>query len=201
MSKVKLCGLTRLKDIFAVNELLPDYVGYVFAESRRQIAREQADVFSQHLDKRITSVGVFVNQPIGLIAEYLQSGLIQAAQLHGQETEEDIGRLKAETGKIIIRAVSVTMPDDVLRWQESKADYLLFDHGKGGTGERFSWELLKPAAQLKPYFLAGGLNKDNIAAALGYHPYAVDLSSGAETKGVKDPDKMKQLVSLVRSYR
>lgn len=204
MSKIKICGLTRSADIDAVNQLLPDYVGFVFAASRRQIGREQAGEFSRCLDSRIKSVGVFVNQPLDMIIEYLQEGLIWAAQLHGQETEADIFRIKAETGKTVIKAVSVTAPEDIRSWQESVADYLLFDQGSGGSGTRFPWEYLKQIyteAAGKPYFLAGGLNAGNIEAALEYQPFAVDISSGAESKQRKDPEKIKQLITMVRNIK
>lgn len=198
---IKLCGLTRIEDIRTANVLLPDYIGFVFAPSRRRVDAGTANVFAAALDNRIKKVGVFVNQPEAEILAYLDQGIIDVVQLHGHESDEMIRRLKARSGKPVIKAIDVKTPLDIAGGQDSEADYLLLDHGKGGTGIAFPWELLQEiGAGHKPFFLAGGINSDNLDEALSYRPFCVDVSSGAETDGKKDPAKMKSLVAAVRAY-
>lgn len=190
-----------MEDVLTANVLRPDYIGFVFAPSRRQVDAETAKAFADALDKSIKKVGVFVNQPEAEILSYLDKGIIDVVQLHGNEPDELIRRIKARTGKPVIKAVSVKTPLDIADGQDSEADYLLLDHGKGGTGIAFPWELLQMiGAAYKPFFLAGGINRDNIDEALSYRPFCVDVSSGAETDGRKDPVKMKALVETVRRY-
>ena len=197
-SKIKLCGMFRPEDIGYVNEVKPDYVGFVLAEGfRRQIIKEQATEFRRALDPDIPTVGVFVNNSCEEVITYLQEGIIQMAQLHGNETEEDIQYIKAVTGKPVMKAVKVTSRYDVEAWLDSSADYLLFDSGTG-SGVTFDWSALTDID--RDFFLAGGLNAGNLMTAIErVHPYAVDLSSGVETEGVKDLEKMREVVRLVRS--
>lgn len=195
--KVKICGLFRAEDIGFANQVMPDYAGFVFAESRRQITHEQAKAFRGELSSEIKTVGVFVNAPHEEILSLLKEGIIDIAQLHGEEQEEDILSLKQMSGKPIIKAVKVSERKDVEQWLDSKADYLLFDSG-AGSGVSFPWELLKEVK--REYFLAGGLRAENIPDALRMlTPYAIDLSSGVETEGVKDLQKMQEVVKLVRA--
>ena len=201
MTGIKLCGLTRLCDMEAANELKPEYIGFVFAaKSRRYVTPEQAAGLRQALDPAILAVGVFVNEDPERVAELLNEGIIDLAQLHGNETETYIKRLRQLTKKPLIQAFSVDSAQAVMQAQESAADYILLDSGRGGTGTVFDWEFLK---QIKrPYFLAGGLDIGNVAEAVErFHPYAVDVSSGIETDGVKDREKMRQFVTIVRSGR
>ena len=201
MTGIKLCGLTRLCDMEAANELKPEYIGFVFAaKSRRYVTPEQAAGLRQALDPAILAVGVFVNEDPERVAELLNEGIIDLAQLHGNETETYIKRLRQLTKKPLIQAFSVDSAQAVMQAQESTADYILLDSGRGGTGTVFDWEFLK---QIKrPYFLAGGLDIGNVAEAVErFHPYAVDVSSGIETDGVKDREKMRQFVTIVRSGR
>lgn len=194
--KIKICGLCRAEDIRFVNAAHPDYVGFVMAKSRRQVSPEQVRNLTAGLNPAIQTVGVFVNEKREVIAKYLQSGLIDIAQLHGQETREDVLWLKEQTGKPIIKAISVKTQEDVLQWQESAAAYLLLDNGAGGSGEVFDWSRIP--AGIKPFFMAGGIGLHNLDRALEFNPYGVDISSGVETEGIKDEEKIFQAVKLVR---
>lgn len=194
--KVKICGLTRPEDMAAVNAARPDYIGFVFAESRRQVTPRQARELKSLLDPGVLSVGVFVNPPVEETAALARKGVIDLVQLHGGEDEETVRRVKAATGLPVIKAVSVSSAADVIRWRDSAADFLLLDNRAGGTGQVFDWSLLPPLN--RPWFLAGGLNETNISAALALSPYCLDVSSGVETGGVKDKDKIRRIVEMIR---
>lgn len=200
--KIKICGLKREEDILYANEVLPDYVGFVFAGTKRRVSFEQAAHLRELLDKRIQAVGVFVDEAPANVQKLLKQGIIDMAQLHGNETEEEIRKLRESSKKPVIKAVKVTRCEDVKRWLSSKADYLLFDSGQG-TGKTFDWKLLEDAEHSgRPYFLAGGLNLDNMEEALRViHPYCMDVSSGAETDGYKDLEKMRRLTRLCRKWQ
>lgn len=192
--RIKLCGLFREEDIIYANRAQPDYVGFVFAESRRKVLPGQAAIWRERLLPGIQVVGVFVNAPAEEIARCAGLCGLDAVQLHGGETEGELQNIRAITGKQIIRAVKVQNRSDVKAALDSSADYLLFDSGTG-TGKTFDWRLL--AGVDRPYFLAGGLDEDNLEEARELlHPYCVDLSSGAETGGVKDEGKMRRLTEL-----
>ncbi|MDR1093715.1 MAG: phosphoribosylanthranilate isomerase [Clostridiales bacterium] len=200
MSKIKICGLFRSEDIEYVNEARPDYVGFVFAPGRRRIAPAQAAAFRKSLRPGIAPVGVFVNAPIDEIAALYRDGVIHLAQLHGGEDAAYIERLKAACGVPIIKVVKIARHSR--RSEESQpltlclADYLLFDSGNG-SGKTFDWNLIPRTG--KPYFLAGGIGLGNIGDALALSPYALDVSSGAETNGLKDREKILQLVAACRA--
>ena len=197
--KVKICGLYREEDIAFVNLVNPEYVGFVFAKSKRQITRDQAREYRKWLSKQIQVVGVFVNAPLQEIIEICSEGSIDLVQLHGEESEEFVCFVKAMTGKPVIKAVEIHSKTDVEKVLDSEADYLLFDQGKG-EGKTFDWSLL-PRIE-RPYFLAGGLDCNNVADAIKVlHPYAVDVSSGVEQEGKKDFDKMNEFVKVVRQER
>lgn len=198
MAKIKLCGLSRLCDIKAVNELMPEYIGFIFAEkSRRYVSPGQAAKLKEQLDKDIKSVGVFVNAKPEYIVDLLGSGTIDIVQLHGGESEEYINRLRQFTDKPIIKAFSVDGERDIEEANASGADYVLLDSGKGGTGTVFDWDLIRKMN--RPYFLAGGLTVSNVGNAVEkLRPYAVDVSSGIETDGYKDRNKMEMFVKAVR---
>lgn len=198
--KIKICGLTRPEDIACVNRLLPDYIGFVFwPRSRRLVTRQQAAQLKAMLSPEIRAVGVFVNAPMEEVAGLLVEGIIDMAQLHGEESEEDIRYLQTATSKPIIKAVKVHGRQDVEAWLDSAADFLLFDSGMG-SGQTFDWSLLKGVS--RPYFLAGGLGPENLEQVLFQDgPYGVDLSSSVETDGRKDPEKMRRVMELVRSVR
>lgn len=200
MSKIKICGLSRMEDIHAVNNSMPDFVGFVFAKkSRRYVEPEVAERLKRELKKEILAVGVFVDAPNEEIAELADRRIMDLIQLHGKESTEDILWLKEQTGRKIIKAVSVSPGIDLDRWKECPADYILFDQGGGGTGKTFDWSLV--ADFPKPYFLAGGLDLNNIRSALKCNAYALDLSGGAETDGVKNPEKIEKLVQIAHGDR
>lgn len=198
MAKIKLCGLSRLCDIKAANELMPEYIGFVFAEkSRRYVSPGQAAKLKEQLDKDIKSVGVFVNAKPEFIVDLLGSGTIDIVQLHGGESEEYINRLRRLTDKPIIKAFSVNGERDIEEANASGADYVLLDSGKGGTGTVFDWDLIRKMN--RPYFLARGLTVSNVGNAVEkLRPYTVDVSSGIETDGYKDRNKMEMFVKAVR---
>lgn len=197
MTKIKLCGLTRPCDIAAANELMPEYIGLVFAKkSRRYVTPQAAAELKRQLHRDITAVGVFVDSPPEEIAELLDSGVIEAAQLHGGEGEKDIAKLRILTKKPIIQAFTIKTEADINRAEQSSADCILLDSG-AGTGAAFDWDLIKSVS--RPYFLAGGLSASNVSAAVErLHPYAVDVSSGIETDGFKDRFKMAEFTAAVR---
>ncbi|MDO9490976.1 phosphoribosylanthranilate isomerase [Acetobacterium sp.] len=199
MTKIKICGLSRFEDIAAVNAARPDYIGFVFAASRRQVDMETARALKQSLYPGIKAVGVFVNHPVTEIIALAEAGIIELIQLHGDEDEAMVRLLQTQTGLPVIRALRISSPADI---RETAADYRLFDtydpSQYGGSGAAFNWDLL--AGVTGDFFLAGGLNIDNIAAAINQvRPYCVDLSSGVETDGVKDRNKILHIVDIIRS--
>lgn len=196
--KIKLCGLTRPCDIEAVNELQPDYIGFVFAKkSRRYVSPEKAEELKAMLAPGIQAVGVFVNEEPEQIASLLEAGTIDVAQLHGQEGEREIRRLRELTDHPLIQAFRIDTEQDVERANDSTADYVLLDSGAGGTGTVFDWDLLQ--AIRRPYFLAGGLDTENLGTVKAkLNPYGIDVSSGIETDGYKDKEKMTAFVAAAR---
>lgn len=197
MSKIKLCGLSRKCDIEWANALKPEYIGFVFwSKSKRNVPPEKAKELKDLLSPDIKAVGVFVDEPIENVAELLNDNIIDIAQLHGGEDEEYIKKLRALSDKPIIKAFLLKSESDAERAEKSTADYILVDSGTG-TGKSFDWELLKNIS--RPYFLAGGLCCENISQAItALDPYAVDVSSGIETNGCKDKNKMAAFVAAVR---
>ena len=204
MSKIKICGLTREQDIDAVNEALPDYIGFVFAKSKRQINEKKAKVLKGRLSPFIKAVGIFVNEEIENVIKTCDSQVIDLIQLHGDEGEDYIKRLRDYVSNKIIKAVRVKDLNDIKKAMEFSCDYLLFDayHEKeyGGTGKTFDWSII-PYIN-KPFFLAGGINSYNIIHAIKcLSPYCIDISSGAETDGYKDPKKIIDIVGKVRGLK
>ena len=199
MVKVKFCGLKRPCDIAWANELHPDYAGFVFAGSKRRVSAEPAAALRRELDPSIPAVGVFVDDELPHMASLVKKGVIQLIQLHGQEEDALVQQLQTELGVPVIKAFSIANQDDIKRALESRADYILLDQGKGGTGKAFDWSLLKEID--RPYFLAGGLTPQNAAQAAKLRPYALDVSSGIETDGVKDRDKMTLFMTTLGVYR
>ena len=198
MTKIKLCGLSRPEDIAAANEVNPDYIGFVFApKSRRYVSRELAAELKAQLSPGIQAVGVFVNEAPEAVADLLNAGIINIAQLHGQEDAAYLARLRGLTARPLWQAFRVTDAASLAKAQKSPADLILLDSGTGGTGITFDWTILEKFD--RPYFLAGGLGPENAADAVErLHPYGVDVSSGIETAGKKDPEKMAAFVAAVR---
>lgn len=206
-TRVKICGLKRQEDVEYVNETLPDYVGFVFAPGKRQVTMEQAERLAVMLDPAIRRVGVFVNQPVEQVVELLQKGIIQYVQLHGAEDNAYIALLREQCHHMgisaaVIKAVQVREAEDIRQAQDIQAEYLLLDawseEGAGGNGKTFDWNLIREMK--KPFFLAGGLNTDNVCCAIRQvHPYGVDASSSLETDGKKDQKKISDFITKVRS--
>lgn len=231
MTKIKLCGMFREEDIAVVNEVKPDYCGFIvnFPKSHRSISFEKLQELRKNLDNSIKAVGVFVDEPIETIENLLNDETIDLAQLHGNETDETIRKIQSDTGKPVIKAYRIRAVENsaaetdsepirnenenhgidevvlakIRQAENSPADYILLDAGQG-DGKPFDWTLLKQAVETneltRPYFLAGGLNTENLQTALDtLHPFAVDLSSGIETDKVKDKTKMQKVMQLIRS--
>lgn len=197
MIRIKLCGLRRDADVEAACVLLPEYVGFVFADSsRRCVTERQAEALHARLAPGIQAVGVFVDETPERVAALLRSGIIDIAQLHGHEDEAWISRLRKMTDRPLIQAFRVRSPEDVRRAEQSSADLILLDAGQG-NGRTFAWDLAENVR--RPWFLAGGLTPDNAAeAAERLRPWGMDVSSGIETDGWKDPEKMRAFVEAVR---
>lgn len=198
MVKIKICGIKRLEDIEIVNRYKPDYIGFVFADSKRKVSHDLARKLKDNLDSDIISVGVFVDAPENEILELFGDGIIEVAQLHGHESEEYISDLKDKTNGelIIINAIEMNDEVDLLQYNDSIADYLLLDSGKG-SGKTFDWGLIRKDLK-KEFFLAGGLDSENVTLAVDeFDPYAVDLSSSLETDGFKDEIKIKEIMEVI----
>ena len=198
---IKFCGIRRPEDIEAVNETRPDLAGFIIVKDRRRyIAPEKVRELRQLLDPSVKVVGVFIDEDIEVVAKLLHDGIIDIAQLHGNESEDYIRELKSRTGAQVIKAVGIRSSEDVERAERSPADLVIVDSPGGGTGNTFDWELLKKIK--RPYILAGGINAENIEEAVEMlHPYGVDVSSGIETDGYKDKEKMKAFMALVKKGR
>lgn len=202
MTRIKICGLRRKEDIAYVNEAKPDYAGFVFAKSRRQVTKEEAKELRKLLHPDIIPVGVFVNEEISVVAELVREGIIDIVQLHGDESEAYIQKLRELVDPItIIKAVRVASEKDLESCNLFSANYFLFDTFSfkeyGGTGRIFDWTLIKDIE--KPFFLAGGINSQNVKVAIDIlNPFAVDVSSAVETDGWKNREKIEMLVQTVR---
>ncbi|MEL4105229.1 phosphoribosylanthranilate isomerase [Oscillospiraceae bacterium WX1] len=198
--KIKICGLKRLEDIDAVNRYRPDYIGFVFAESKRRVTPTQAAALKRQLAADIKAVGVFVDAGLDDIASLCQSGVIDAVQLHGDESADFMVQLKRLVAQPVIKAVRVQSREQIQMAEALPCDFLLLDTYRenvyGGTGECFDTALIPPLQ--KPFFLAGGLNADNIKKAASSRPYCLDISSGVETNGVKDAEKIYKIVKIIR---
>ena len=197
MTRIKMCGLRRMEDIEAVNEVRPEYIGFVFFPgSRRYITAAAAGQLREKLNPEIRAVGVFVDEDPRTVAALLEDGIIDMAQLHGHEDEPYLEDLRRLTGRPLIRAFRVRSGEDIRLAQSSSADVILLDAG-AGDGRTFDWSLLQ--GMRRPYFLAGGLDPENVSRAVRVlKPFAVDVSSGIETGGIKDMNKMRAFVRAVR---
>ena len=216
--KVKMCGISKVETIPAVVEAKPDYMGLVFAPSKRQVTVDQAKILVEELhrgyakkygsdtehDKNdtIKTVGVFVNETVDNLVTIANETNLDAVQLHGDEDETFIQSLKERTNVEVWKAVQIRSAADVEKWIDSSADMLLFDayhkDERGGTGEVFDWSSLD--AFERPFMLAGGIDSTNVARAIRtVRPYGIDISSGIETNGVKDDEKIKAFTKIVNS--
>ena len=215
MQKIKLCGMMKPCDIEYANRVKPDFVGFIFANTRRKIGATQAKQFREALDAEIPAVGVFVNEDISVITSLVQDGCIDMIQLHGEEDADYIRRMREICDVPVIKAVKVQIVEQIRQAAALPVDYLLLDTYRkgvlGGTGEAFDWELLREAKAAagdtaegelfgKPYFLAGGLHAGNLREAATLGSYGLDVSSGIETDGSKDFTKMVEVMELVRKF-
>lgn len=202
MTKIKICGLTRCEDIQSVNRCRPDYIGLVFCASRRRVTPAQAALLKGGLDPRIKAVGVFVNEMPGTIIELCKSGIIDGVQLHGDENEVYIKKLKKQLTCPLIKAIRVQNAEQIRQADRLPCDMLLLDTYQtgqyGGSGRAFDHSMIP--AMRKPFMLAGGLDISNIEAAIRRcAPYGVDISSGVETEGLKDETKIRNIIQTVGS--
>ena len=196
MVKVKICGIRRAEDIEIINKYPPDYIGFVFAESKRKINLDTAKTLKKMLKVNIPVVGVFVNGNIEDILELYRNDIIDIAQLHGDENEDYINQLREEAPGIkLIKAIEINKKEDLNDYENINVEYLLLDSGKG-SGKTFNWDLINKNIS-KDFFLAGGLNSANFNQAIEkFQPYGIDLSSGVETNGYKDEEKIKKIMEL-----
>lgn len=201
MPKIKLCGLSRIEDIKEANKLTPEYIGFVFyKKSKRNVSFETAHVLKQYLLPEIKAVGVFVDEEIPFIKKLADKRIIDMIQLHGHEDNNYLAALKKEVGLPIIKAIQIDGEKSFTEKSKICADYYLLDSGMG-TGNTFDWRLAERFinSTSKGVFLAGGLDPDNVTQAINMlHPFAVDVSSGIETDGFKDFEKMRRFVKAAR---
>ncbi|MBQ9329789.1 MAG: phosphoribosylanthranilate isomerase [Oscillibacter sp.] len=199
MTRIKICGLSRPEDVDAVNRARPDFCGFVvnFPASRRSVTEETLRALRGRLCDAVTPVGVFVDQPAEAVARLQNEGAVAVAQLHGGEDEAYLACLRRLTGgKPVWKAFRVRSEADLAAARASSADLVLLDNGQG-TGQMFDWSLL--AHWDRPFFLAGGLTPQTLPAAIRtLRPWGVDLSSGVETAGYKDPQKIQAAVAAAR---
>jgi phosphoribosylanthranilate isomerase len=207
--RVKICGLFRDEDIDYVNESRANYAGFVFAKSAREVSPPLAQYLRFRLAEGIIPVGVFVNAPIALITELYHNGIISIAQLHGDEDESYITQLK-KLSKTSIRQTAIppikviktiifknTSFGSQIKTLSNVTDYFLIDSG-AGSGKTFDWKQLGSVKFTKPWFLAGGINIKNIKQAAALNPFAIDVSSGVETDGIKDRKKILELIETLK---
>ena len=200
MIKIKICGLSRPCDIEYVSEAKPDFCGFIInvPKSKRNVSPDTVRQLVKNLSSDVKPVGVFVNAPMDEIAALTEDGTLAYVQLHGKEDEAYIAALREKIHVPIIQAFKVSCPEDVAHAQQSSADYILLDNGSGGTGKTFDWSHLREIT--RPYILAGGLGPDNLGLAVSQlAPWGVDLSSGVETDGFKDKNKVLAAVQAVRA--
>ena len=227
MNRIKICGLKRMEDVLAVNKYKPEYIGFVFAHTKRFVSDELAAELKSALDGSIRAVGVFVNEPIAHVVKLVSEGTIDVIQLHGQEDLNYVNQLKKELKKEgkafpipIIKAVRIDVSLEVTKEKEGEirkenqrlideakalgVDYLLFDAKvggiPGGSGKQFDIAGLPPDEAIgMPYFLAGGIGLHNVKQLLALRkPYGIDVSSAVETDGCKDKEKIRELIETVR---
>lgn len=202
MTKIKICGVTDLSAIACINRLTPDYVGFILSSGfRRSIPRELAREMRGALDRSVAAVGVFVNERAETVADFCERGIVDVVQLHGDEDERYIERLKRLCAAPVVKAVGVS-GGKIAPYPEN-CDFLLLDASdpvrRGGTGRKIEWRRYDGVG--KPFFLAGGITADNVKEALrAVAPYGVDCSGGVETDGRKDQAKMQQYVKNIREY-
>lgn len=205
--KIKFCGIRRIEDVVLMNEFIPDYIGFIFSKSKRQITKETAKMLVEKLDKNIKTVGVFVNEPIEFITETAKIAELDVIQLHGDEDEIYINSLKESIGNTQIwKAVRVSSIEDIQIAEKLPVDMLLLDsfskNAYGGTGEVANLSVINKAEIKENFFLAGGLNAKNInEIAKEIQPFGVDISSGIELDGFKNREKIIEIVRCIQCLK
>lgn len=196
MTKIKLCGIRRKEDIEIINKTDISYIGFIFYKnSFRYIDINKAKSLKKLLNPKIKVCGVFVNEDMEKILNIVKNNIIDIIQLHGNEDNNYIEKLKEKSKKKIIKAFEINNERDIEKALNSKADFIMFDAGKG-SGKTFDWNLIKGVQ--RNYFLAGGINLENINKAFNIiKPYAIDLSSSIESNGFKDENKIKNILERV----
>ena len=204
MTKIKICGMRRVDDILYVNTYHPDYAGFILSEGfKRTIGFDSFCELDSRLDKDIKRVGVFVNEPTESILKYYADKL-DVIQLHGEENAEYIDKLRENCDCEIWKAVRAKYADDNAKADALPVHKLLIDSfsagNYGGTGKRVDLDIFSQVNISKPFFLAGGLNEENVCEAMEkVQPYGVDFSSSVETDGFKDENKIKRIVETIRN--
>ena len=192
MTKVKICGLSTKEAVKTAVSAGADYIGFVFAPSKRQVSVEQATELAKFIPSHIQKVGVFVSPSRAELLEAVDKVGLDFVQVHGQVVDKLFENLPCGS----IQAVQV---DEGGHVPNSQADYLLFDAPVAGSGQTFDWGQLDTTELAQPFFIAGGLNEDNVARAIQhFSPFAVDVSSGVETDGQKDHEKIRRFIERVK---
>jgi phosphoribosylanthranilate isomerase len=204
MTSIKICGIKSIDEIEYLNQTLPEFAGFVFAKSKRQVDKQKAKTLKEKLDIKIRAVGVFVNEEIDFVAQLANENIIDLIQLHGDEDKEYIINLKSKTKAPIIKAIRVDNEVNLEKIKMLEADFYLFDtfvkNEYGGSGKSFNWDLIKNFE--KPFFLAGGLNSSNIEDAIeAAKPSCVDVSSGVEVGNSKNLEKILEIIQIVREKK
>ena len=193
MTKVKICGLSTKEAVKTAVSAGADYIGFVFAPSKRQVTLEQAIELAKFIPSHIQKVGVFVSPSRAELLEAVDKVGLDFVQVHGQVVDKLFENLPCAS----IQAVQVDGNGHV---PNSQADYLLFDALVAGSGQTFDWGRLHTTELAQPFFIAGGLNEDNVARAIQHFtPFAVDVSSGVETDGQKDHEKIRRFIERVKN--
>ena len=200
--RIKFCGIRHECDIDYINEFSPDYIGFIFAPSKRMITPRDAGLLNQRRKKSISSVGVFVNTSVKDVLTAVSISGMDIIQLHGDEDEQYIWELRKHTDREIWKAVRIKKQDDIIKAQKLGADKLLLDSfsetAYGGTGVCADWSIIKNTDINVPFFVAGGINESNILSAINeLHPYGIDISGGIESNGTKDREKIKNIIKLL----
>ncbi|MDD6824770.1 MAG: phosphoribosylanthranilate isomerase [Oscillospiraceae bacterium] len=200
--KLKFCGIRRKEDIDYINIVKPDYIGFVFADSKRFISPDDVRCLIKKTNPEIKKAGVFVNESLSGIVNAVKTSGIDIIQLHGDEDADYINSLRNLTDCEIWKAVRVKKTEDILKSEKIGADMLLLDSFSeaqyGGTGKTSDWNIIKSSGISSPFFLAGGINENNIQEAISsVSPFGIDISGGIETNGYKDINKMKKIIDLI----
>ena len=193
MTKVKICGLSTTEAVETAVSAGADYIGFVFAPSKRQVTLEQAAELAKFIPSHIQKVGVFVSPSRAELLEAIEKVGLDLVQIHDQVADDLFENLPCAS----IQALQVDGNGQV---SNSQADYLLFDAPVAGSGQTFDWGRLDTTELAQPFFIAGGLNEDNVARAIQHFtPFAVDVSSGVETDGQKDHEKIRRFIERVKN--